>query len=224
MKHTRSITLGVVALGLSATVNSAQISVHVTDGQLGKSLSGAAVCLGTPANPVQFGGQLTQENGHAVFDDVPETPLVLTISRTDYTGYQRTHGAKQFDITLQVGLQSGGLGPLCELGELSNLPQMTDGAITVSALKLNGGARSTGSREITINASTTGAPTHYRVAEHWSFDGAEWLELSGTPKFTLSRGAGSKAIYFQVRRLKSLAGGEVESLSGIAQTSIVLTN
>ena len=205
-------------------VNAAEIRVHVVDKQRGNSLAGASVCLGTPGNPVQFGGQVTPGSGYAVFQDVPQTPLVLTVSRPDYTGYQRTHSAKRFNITLRTPLSSGGLGPVCDLGDQPvSLSTLGEGALTVGMFRLENGASSTAKRLVSLNTRLSGNPTHYRVAEHWSFDGADWVEFEGQPEYELSEGAGQKKVYFQVRRLRGSEGAQVESVSGIAQATIYLT-
>ena len=219
----RNLFVIMASLGVHS-VFAADIRVHVVDRDLSTPLKGASVCLGTPANPVQFGGQFTAENGYAVFDSVPETPLLLTVSRADYTGYQRSQSAKRFDITLRVEMVSGGLGPQCELGDSRRISNTSDVALTVSSFTLNAGKSTTRKRTVNLNASVSGTPTHYRVAEHWSFDDAEWQEYTVGPQFTLSEGAGQKKVYFQVRKLSGTSGAQLESLSGIAQATVYLTN
>ena len=207
---------------ISKGINAAEISVEVRDKQLGQALSGASVCLGTPANPVQFGGYITDESGYAVFGSVPETPLVLTVSRPDYTGYQRNLSARQFDITLKVGMLNGGLGPVCDLGEPVPVPKLAEEAVTIQRFQLGAGEQTTGQRDIPLTISVSGVPTHYRVAEHWDFRGAEWQDWQSPMTYRLSAGRGQKDVYLQIRRLKSLDGGEVESVSGIARASVYL--
>jgi len=219
----RRICLGIGLLVCQAG-EAAEIRIHVSDRQLGNALEHASVCLGTPANPVQFGGQFTGENGYAVFEEVPETPLILTVSRPEYTGYQRRQTARRFDITLRVGLATGGLGPICDLGEVEISPALTDGPVTISTFRLDDVAPSGGGREVRLNAVVTGNPTHYRVAEHWGFEGVEWIEYKSQPLHEISEGAGEKRVYFQVRRMKQLDGAQVESLSGIAQATIYLND
>ena len=210
-----SIGLLVCQLG-----DAAEIRIHVTDRYLGHALAQASVCLGTPANPVQFGGQFTGENGYVVFEDVPDTPLILTVSRIEYAGYLRRHTAKRFDITLRIGLTAGGFGPVCDLGEVNISSAVTERSLTIPDFRLGKTASSGGGRTVRLDAVTTGNPTHYRVAEHWDFKGVEWIEYTTQPSYTLSAGAGEKRVYFQVRRLKQIVGGKMESLSGIAGATI----
>lgn len=205
--------------------NAAEIRVQVIDKLLGNPLAGASVCLGTPGNPAQFGAQVTPANGFAVFDDIPQTPLLLTVSRPDYTGYQRTQSAKRFDITLYARITSGGLGPECQAGAPRRIAPIVEdnNAPTVGLFSLDNGANSTDDREVQLHTRLSGQPTHYRVAEHWSFADVEWRELDGAPVYELSAGSGHKKVYFQVRRLRGTDDAQIESLSGIAQANIYLT-
>ncbi len=219
----RRIGLGIGLLACQSGY-SAEVRVQVTDRQLGNALANASVCLGTPANPVQFGAKFSGENGYVVFEEVPETPLILTVSRPEYTGYQRRQTARRFDITLRVGLVTGGLGPICDLGEVATSPALTDGAVSIPAFHLGAVDSPGGERTVRLNAVVTGNPTHYRVAEHWGFEGVEWIDYKSQLLYKLSEGAGKKRVYFQVRRLKQLDGAHVESLSGIAQATIYLND
>jgi hypothetical protein len=217
----RQIGMGIGLLACQLG-EAAEIRVQVTDRNLGHALAQASVCLGTPVNPVQFGGQFTGENGYVIFENVPETRLVLTVSRPEYTGYLRNHPAKSFDITLLIGLTAGGSGPVCDLGEAEFSAAVVERSLTIPVFRLGEVASSSGGRTVRLEAVTTGNPTHYRVAEHWAFKGAEWIDYTTQPSYKLSAGAGEKRVYFQVRRLKQFDGGKMESLSGIAGATIQL--
>ena len=47
-----------------------------------KPLAGVSVCLGTSANPVQFGSHQTDSEGYAAFADVPRASLLITASKS----------------------------------------------------------------------------------------------------------------------------------------------
>jgi hypothetical protein len=72
------------------------------------------------------------------------------------------------------------------------------------------------SQTITLNNTVAGTtPTQYMASESPDFSGAAWLPYSNAPTFTLSSGAGTKIVYFEV---KDGSGTE----SGFVSASIVL--
>jgi hypothetical protein len=94
-------------------------------------------------------------------------------------------------------------------------------AITVSAplpeiisFVINMGATSTGSRDVTLNTTCTGAPTEMVASESPSFIGAAWVVYDAAAALQLSSGNESKTVYVKVRN----NAGE----SSAANDSIVL--
>jgi hypothetical protein len=69
----------------------------------------------------------------------------------------------------------------------------------VGSFKINGGAASTASRNVTLDNTATGPPTHYMASEHSDFSGASWKTYAGAPSFRLSTGNGVKTVYFKVK-------------------------
>jgi hypothetical protein len=59
-------------------------------------------------------------------------------------------------------------------------------------------------REIIIEVTSKGAPTHYSICENAEFDGCGWKKLpfNGRIRYLLSEGSGIKKIYFRARYLR----------------------
>lgn len=213
----RIVTILVSLLGCSAT-QAADIRIRVVDAAKRTPLSDAGVCLGTPADPQQFGAVRTDSQGSASFSGVPATPLMLTVSRNQYRGYRVRHGVKRFDVVIEVGLHTGGLGPLCEAPRTASADQQT--RLAVNRFSVNGGRRVTRRRDVTIAAVVAGAPTHYRVSEQADFGDAQWLPYALPGRFELSRARGSKTVYFQVRRFRGEGDASMQSVSEVARAEV----
>lgn len=70
---------------------------------------------------------------------------------------------------------------------------------SVTSFAINNGAASTTSRNVTLNNTCSGSPTHYAASENADFSGAYWQPYSTAPSFTLSAGNGTKRVYFIVK-------------------------
>jgi len=76
---------------------------------------------------------------------------------------------------------------------------------------INNGAKSTPKRKVALNSKCTGSPTHYRASEAEfvslvEFKKAVWKPYKKAPTFSLSKGKGMKAVYFQVKNKKGESG------------------
>lgn len=214
-----------VALLLAAApVHAADVDIHVTDSFNDGPVSGAAVCLGTPANPSQFGAQSTGADGIARFLAVPETGLVLTISKTQFRSLQRSLSAHRSDRAVLVYLLRGGGGPRCSVpgGVPDAATPSTASTLVVADCSINGGEYRTGKREVTLRCSVDGRPTHYHVSERSDFGDAEWKPYQPAAAVELSPGRGTKTLYYQVRRFSAASGATLQTESNIAQDSIYL--
>ncbi|MFH1739844.1 MAG: cellulase family glycosylhydrolase, partial [bacterium] len=89
---------------------------------------------------------------------------------------------------------------------------------TVADFLLNDGASSTSSRNVTLNNTCTGSPTHYMASESSDFAEALWEAYSPAPSITLSSGNGTKSVYFKVKNL----AGESDIASDNIQLSEVI--
>jgi len=196
----------------------ADVQIRVVDAAKRTPLSGAGVCLGTPANPEQFGALRTDAQGGATFTDVPPTPLMLTVSRNQYRGYRVQHGVKRFDVVIEVALQTGGLGPQCAAPVAAGVDAQE--RLAIRRFSVNGGRRVTRRRDVTVAAVVAGEPTHYRISERADFSDAEWQPFALPGSFKLSRARGTKTVYFQVRRFRDAGDASMQSVSEVVQAQV----
>jgi hypothetical protein len=204
----------------SVAVSAAEVQVRVFERGGKAPLVGVAVCLGTPARISQFGARLTDEDGNAVFGNVPRATLLVTASKNGYKAEQKNMGASSSDRLLVISLPGGGGGVQCELGEAA--VELSGKGLSLSRFAMNNGAAVTKTLSVTLDNSVTGQPTQYRASESPDFKGAEWENYKNAPAFSLSTGLGKKTVYFQVRRHATLGGANLETLSPVRTDSILL--
>lgn len=205
---------------LAAPVSAADLRVRVFERGGQAPLTGVSVCVGTPANPMQFGAASTDHDGYSVFRDLPRAPLVVTVSKPGYRGQQESLVTSNMQRLLVVSLPSGGGGPNCGL-DLSDTGGRAAG-LQVKYLKINGGATITASRYVFLNHALDGHPTHYRASENSDFSGARWQSYIAKPAFELSQGSGRKVVYLQVRRYSKVNGADIQTLSPVVRDSITV--
>ena len=212
------LPVGVAAVLLAAPLWAANLTVQVLERGSGTPLEGAAVCLGTGADPRQFGALRSSADGTVVFEDILDAPLSLTVSRTGFRGERRDLAGLRSDRVLTVLLPRGGLGPRCDA------PTAGDDArgLTISNFRIDGGAASTQRRRVTLDFRTAGEATHYRASESQDFADARWQPLNDQPMFELSAGGGEKRVYLQVRKHRQTEGVSLETSSEIVSDSIDL--
>lgn len=223
--RSRSLCWAVLLLwGAAPQTQAAVVGVRVLDAASGTPLAGAAVCLGTPAEPDQFGAQRTDAEGRARFGNIAATPLQLTVSKPGYRGLRRHYPAASFDRVLQVRLTPGGLGPQCAMPEGAGEAAGGDGAKPPAlAVDVLGGPTTAGP-EVQLRIRVQGKATHYRVSEDPSFRGAAWLPYTREPvTFRLSPPPGPKTLYVQIRLQREVDGGHVEIESEVVKVPVHYT-
>ena len=200
------------------------VGVTVVDSKSGSPLAGASVCLGTSADHSQFGARLTDASGRVVFNEIPRTALVLTVSKTQYRGYRRDDLPSEANRILAVTLRPGGLGPACAGAVAADEEPETEQTpgFMVRNFLINEGQKQTAKRSVVLSAKVAGQPTHYRASERADFQGAAWKSFDTPREFELSQGPGDKTVYFQVRRYMEIDGGVLQSLSNVSAGSIAL--
>lgn len=202
----------------AAPLWAANLTVQVLERGSGTPVEGAAVCLGTGADPGQLGALRSSADGQVVFEDILDAPLLLTVSKSGYRGEQRDLDGLRFDRALTVLLPRGGLGPRCD----APLAGGDEAGLAVARFRIDGGAETTPRRQVILNFVTNGAPTHYRVSESQDFADARWLPLASGPTFELSPTGGDKTVYLQVRKHRQTEGLSLETRSEVVSDSIVL--
>lgn len=220
MKKITCFSALLLVLLASMAVSAAEVQVRVFERGGKAALAGVAVCLGTPARISQFGARLTDENGNAVFGNVPRATLLVTASKNGYMAEQKNMGASTSDRMLVISLPTGGGGVQCKLGE--GAAKLSGKGLSVGRLAMNNGAAVTKTLGVTLDNSVTGQPTQYRASESPDFKGAKWQNYKKAPVFSLSTGMGKKTVYFQVRRHATLNGANLETLSPVRKDTILL--
>ena len=65
---------------MTSNTHAAKIGVRVLDANTGLPVPHASVCLGTASNPSIYGTGVTSVSGLALYDNVPEKPILNTLS------------------------------------------------------------------------------------------------------------------------------------------------
>ena len=88
MKLHRLINTTFIAVGLSffGTSHAAKLGVRVLDANSGLPVANASVCLGTGSEPTKYGTAVTSYDGMALYDNVPEKPVLITVSKSNFRG------------------------------------------------------------------------------------------------------------------------------------------
>lgn len=213
-----ALFLLVAAIPVLAPASELRVRVFERGGK--QPLAGVSVCLGTSANPVQFGSDQTDSGGYAVFTDVPRAPLLITASKSGYQGYQQSLVTSMIPRLLVMSLPAGGGGAVCmPVGD--HAASSTDG-LRISEFSINEGAASVPDREVHLDHRVSGHPSEYRAGEDRDISTAPWQRYSARPVFVLSPGNGKKTVYFQVRRYSKIDGADIQTLSPIVHDTIIL--
>lgn len=215
--------LFVMVAVFSSMVTAADLTVQVHEKGSRQIVEDASVCLGTTANPSQFGAYRTGLEGAVSFDNLPRHGHLLTVSKPGYLGISRLVDALGTEQILAIGLARGGGGPTCSAARsLEVAPQEESAGLRVERLRLNGGVRSTRDRLVRLEPQLNAEVTHYRVSESANFSGSAWLDYVAQPSYTLSEGSGFKRVYFQVRRYHALGESSLETVSPVVSATIRL--
>lgn len=209
-----------VLCGLPLLAKAADLSIRIHERGGKSTLQGVSVCLGTPADPDQFGADLTGYDGVAIFRNVPPAPLLITASKSGYKAEQQSLVTNNMNRLLTMSLSNGGGGPVCDARSARTFTG--SGPIRVTQFKINKGVAVASTPDVSLNHNAEGVPTHYRASEHPEFTGADWQAYTAEPGFKLSPGNGRKVVYFQLRRFSDMNGANLEVLSPIARDTIDL--
>jgi hypothetical protein len=224
------LAAGALSLALTQTAWGENVTIQISKRGAGYPLKEAAVCLGTPANPAQFGAQLADDKGVVQFDKVhARAELVLTVSKSGYKGRQVALGTAQHNRGVLLTLAAGGGGPECAKAVAlvqpapvaePRSPRFSPG---IKDFRINGGEAATQSPKVTLTYTLTGEASHYRASERSDFAAVEWQPIKPEVRYDLASGSGSRTVYFQVGKLVTAEGAEIEILSDVAVDTIVLT-
>jgi len=198
----------VALLAATSNAQAGKFGVHVID-EGGAPMAGVAVCIGMQGNYKQFGALFTDSDGNAVVD-VPNVPLLVTVSQNRFTGVRMTEPARGFNLVKQIKLIEGVPGPRCRAGsalaqaDVANVP-----SIEIKDIDVNEGAGST-----ILTPNLIGEVSHYRISDNSNFDGANWQRFSST----ISVGnalADEAAVFLQFRRFMGTSKAWLEARSNV---------
>lgn len=136
----------------------------------------------------------------------PTTEQILTIHNRQPATLNQWQTDTQQDLNSIFGLPN-------------TIPDST-GPVVIS-FAINNGASSTSSRNVTLNNTCTGSPTHYMASESSSFSGASWQSYSAALSFTLSLGNGTKTVYFKVKNPSGQESAAVSDSITLSESSIL---
>lgn len=195
------LTLSVLALPAHA----AKFGVRVVDDN-GVPVAGASVCVGLQGNYKQFGATFTDSQGQVMID-VPNVPLLVTVSKDRFTGIRKTEPARSFNLIKEVQLLEGVPGPRCRAGSvLADKPGV---GIVVSDIAIAAGENST-----TLSPTVSGDPSHYRVSTTKDFEGAAWKKYSNQIALNNSF-VDSGKVYLQMRKQSGNSKAFLEARSKV---------
>ena len=210
--HLVGAALIAAALGASAGAQAARFGVRVVDA-FGEPVAGASVCVGLEGNYRQFGTAFTDADGLADMLEVPNVPLVVTVSKTRFAGTRLQEPGRGFDIVRELTLVEGLPGPRCRAGSsMAANPPIID----VRDVAVTGEGTGT-----TLTPTVTGSPSEYRVA----LDG-DLLEYAGgwqrfDTTITLPRAlADARSIVLQLRRQVGDERASIEALSDVVTVEL----
>jgi hypothetical protein len=199
------------------------LTLQVSRQGTGQLLADVNVCVGTPANPDQFGTARTAGDGSVRFTALPQAPLTVVMSKDGFRSRQLALGPLDADRDMLVTLPRGGGGPHCA-GPLAAAEPGPGVDLRLAEVRINQGASVTGERTVELSLRASDEPTHYRASERSDFEGAEWARFRQPIRYRLSGGEGEKTVFVQLRKYRSAGGGEIETLSNVASASIELTS
>lgn len=207
-----AIVLWLVTAGSASAYESDWLEVRVTDQQTGHAIVDAAVCLGTSANPDQFGARRTDDKGAVRFADLLSDSLLVTVSGQGYKGReQRVERGNQARV-LVLKLTRGGGGPHCD-APLGSTPADQTPGLSIDGVSIRKDPGDSG--RILLSVRTSGPANQVRISEVADFAGSDWQELQQPVSYQLAEGQGVRQIYVQVRRHAQAQGASIEVISPV---------
>lgn len=210
------IFFSLAVVGVAAGYESDWLEVRVTDNESGRAIADAAVCLGTSANPNQFGARRTDDKGAVRFSDLLSDSLVVTVSGEGYKGRNQTVERGNQARVVILKLTPGGGGPRCD-APLASVPADLSPGLAIEGASIRQDPGDSG--RILVSVRTSGPANQVRISERADFSGSDWQELRQPVTYDLTEGQGGRQIYVQVRRHVQAQGASIEVVSPIERVS-----
>ncbi|MEM7257066.1 MAG: hypothetical protein AAF404_06730 [Pseudomonadota bacterium] len=226
MKLHRFLSATLVAVGLSlfGSANAAKLGVRVLDANSGLPVANASVCIGTGSEPSKYGTAVTSYDGMALYDNVPQKPVLITVSKRNFRGIALQAPVNGSNVIKDVLVTEGLSSKKCRALKMVSLkPGISRGEtkvewpLEISALSYF----PSGDDGLSFLSYSRGKPTHYRVSTHADFKGAEWKVYSDVLHFApTGRDRGKSVLYFQLMKLVRAEGGTIEARSEVLSQAV----
>ena len=221
---TRIAFIGTALLSLSSVAHAGKFGVRVLDANTGLPVANASVCLGTAANRNLYGTGVTSHSGVALYDDIPASSVLITVSKKNYRGIALSNPATADNVIADVVVTEGISSKKCRALKYVDLkPGITNGKhddnwpLEITNLSYF----PSGNDGFAFLSYTNGKPTHYRVSTDPEFKDAEWLVYSDVLQYSPnSRDIGKGQLYFQLRKEIKAGGGVMEAFSKVVSQPV----
>lgn len=201
------VVLSVIATAALVPAHAAKFGVRVVDDN-GRPVAGASVCVGLQGNYKQFGATFTDARGQ-VMVDVPNVPLLVTVSKDRFTGTRTTEPARSYNLVKQVRLREGVPGPRCRAGSVLAEHKPGVPTIVVTDIAVYEGPYST-----TLSPTVSGEPNQYRVSTSEEFGDAKWKDYSSQIALAGDL-SDSNRVYLQMRKIRGNSKAWLETRSEV---------
>jgi hypothetical protein len=206
------LTLLCVPLAGAFAYEQSWLEVRVVDKHSGSAVGNAAVCVGTSADPDQFGARRTDAGGTVRFSDLLSHSLLVTASKQGYQGSeQRVETLTRANVVV-LKIVPGGGGPHCDAPEAAQQKSAASPGLEIGGVSIRRDPEGSG---ILLSLKVSGPANEVRISERPDFSDVEWRELQQPLPFELSEGQGPKQLYVQVRRRVEREGAMIEVTSPV---------
>lgn len=207
--------IGVLAVtllvSLVSTAHAAKFGVKVVS-EAGEPVPGVAVCIGTHGDYKQFGAHFTSRAGDVILD-VPNVPLVVTISKNRFTGVRLVEPARRFNLVKEVKLVEGIPGPRCRAD--SSLVDNSPGhELTIEDVLVENSVSN-----VSLFPEVSGEPSHYRISSDKSFSNAKWKKYATSIKLDQGLSEGG-SVFLQMRKYSVVKNAWLEARSQVMNVAL----
>lgn len=207
------------SLVLAGQAQAAKLGVRVLDANSGLPVANASVCLGTASEPAKYGTAVTSYTGMALYDNVPRTTVLITVSKRNFRGIALQSPTNRDNVIKDVLVTEGLSSKKCRALKMVGLkPGITRGEQSVDwPLKITALSYfPSGDDGLSFLSYADGKPTHYRVSTDASFADAQWQPYSDVLHYSPSRAdKGKGQLYFQLKKTVGVEGAYIESVSEV---------
>ena len=203
------------AMVLTGNAQAGKLGVRVLDANSGLPVANASVCLGTASEPTKYGTAVTSYSGLALYDEVPQKTMLITVSKKNFRGIALQAPVRGNNVIKDVLVTEGLSSKKCRALKMVDFKpgiQSDDWPLAITALSYF----PSGDDGLAFLSYAKGKPTHYRVSTSPSFVGAEWKAYSDVLHYSpMQADQGKSALYFQLKKKTNVDGGSIEAVSEV---------